>query len=232
MGNMRTVPRTVQQKISFFQSHLGPWSDHAAQIGITDTDAAEMSAATDAAREAYANQHIAQQQAQSATGNLKLALAEMERKGAAIILKVRAKAGTAGEQTYTLASISPPNAPSPTPAPGTPHSFTWDLLATGALVLKWKCKNPRGSEGTLYEIQRSVTGVGAGRDFVFIGTSGRCKFVDDTMPRGGGRDGEVFYRIIAVRSTVKGQPAIFGVSFGTGENGAGMMFQAAGRRAA
>jgi hypothetical protein len=89
------------------------------------------------------------------------------------------------------------------------------LLQTGALELKWKCNNPSGTQGTIYEVKRQIGGVGSG-GFVFVGASGVRSFTDDTLPSG---SAPVTYQITAVRSTARGKPAQFTVNFGIGGGG-------------
>ncbi len=39
---------------------------------------------------------------------------------------------------------------------GLPSRFAVQLQATGSLTLTWECKNPRGSEGTIYQVWRRL----------------------------------------------------------------------------
>ena len=160
---MRLVPRNKAPQIQFFARHLEQWAAEAGSIGLAPEDVADLAAKTDAARAALAVQQQAQAAAQSATLSLRIAMEAMASKGAAMILQIRAKANEAGNGVYPLASISPPNAPSPIGAPGTPHSFTFSLDQGGVLRLKWKCQNPRGSVGTMNQVRRQVGGSGAGQ---------------------------------------------------------------------
>ena len=80
----------------------------------------------------------------------------------------------------------------------------------GTLELKWKCANPAGTQGTMYEVLRKV---GTAASFSFVGGSGVKSFTDDTLPIG---VSPVRYQITAVRSTSRGKPAQFIVNFGTG----------------
>jgi hypothetical protein len=50
--------------------------------------------------------------------------------------------------------------PAPRPAPGTPNRFAVALAGDGALTLKWKCNNPRGASGTMYQVWRRLGGAG------------------------------------------------------------------------
>jgi hypothetical protein len=101
------------------------------------------------------------------------------------------------------------------PAPGTPTDFTASLNQTGVVTLKWKCANPAGTTGTIYECRRKI-GNGS---FAFIGAVGTREFADATLPAG---SIGVLYEVTAVRSTVRGNPALFNVNFGVG--GGGGMF--------
>jgi hypothetical protein len=99
--------------------------------------------------------------------------------------------------------------PAPRPAPGTPNRFAVALAGDGALTLKWKCNNPRGTGGTMYQVWRRVGGTAP---FEYLGGSGTKAFVDATIPAG---TPQVTYQIQAVRSTAVGAWAQYTVSFGT-----------------
>ena len=128
--------------------------------------------------------------------------------GAGIIRQVHVKATSAGDSVYSLAQIPSPATPSPLPAPGKPTDFSITLDALGALSLKWKCANPKGSSGTMYQIWRRI---GPDGEFTHVGGSGTKRFVDETLPAGSTR---VTYQIQAVRSTAVGPLARFDVNFG------------------
>jgi len=93
-----------------------------------------------------------------------------------------------------------------------PFDFTVGLLQNTSLELKWKCNNPSGTQGTIYEVKRAIGG-GA---FNFVGATGVKLFTDDTLPSG---SAPVTYQITAVRSTARGNPAQFTVNFGIGGPG-------------
>ncbi|HZZ42414.1 MAG TPA: hypothetical protein VFE58_05720 [Tepidisphaeraceae bacterium] len=103
--------------------------------------------------------------------------------------------------------------PSPVAPPGTPSRFAVALSAGGALKVSWKCANPAGSAGTIYQVWRRV---GATGDFVYLGGSGEKNFTDETLPAG---SAAVTYQIQGVRSTSVGPFAQFNVNFGTGTGG-------------
>jgi hypothetical protein len=103
--------------------------------------------------------------------------------------------------------------PAPVPPPGTPGNFKVVLAGNGSLELKWKCSNPPGSQGTLYQIWRRV---GAAGEFTYLGGAGEKKFTDATIPAG---SASVTYQIQAARSTAVGPWAQFNVNFGVGSSG-------------
>jgi hypothetical protein len=155
-----------------------------------------------------AAQRQAQAAAESATILLKEAMDAMASQGASMLMQIRAKAGMSGESVYSLASISPPAKGSPVGEPGKPSRFEFSIDDLGALRMTWKCKNPRGSAGTMYQVYREVDGSG---EMAFIGTTGKKQFMDATVPQGAK---QIVYKVRAMRSTKVGQSATFNVSFG------------------
>jgi hypothetical protein len=105
-------------------------------------------------------------------------------------------------------------------APGTPTDFTVSLNGDGTLKLKWKCANPAGSVGTIYQVWRRIGGAGGAGEFVYLGGSGTKDFTDDTLPAG---SAAVTYQIQGVRSTAIGPWAQFNVNFGISSGGGTMI---------
>jgi hypothetical protein len=207
---MRLVPITHHGKIQYFQNKEIPWGDHAAQIGTSPAAVADLAAKVAAAREKLAAQAQAAQAARSATADLRAAIRDMAQAGADIIKQIRAKAAAdGGDDVYVLAQIPAPATPSPIPPPGTPANFTVTLRGDGSLMLKWKCKNPRGAVGTIYQISRQI---GAGGEFTNIGVVGSKRFVDTTLSAGAAAS--VTYQVVAMRSTAAGTAARFTVNLG------------------
>lgn len=52
--------------------------------------------------------------------------------------------------------------------------------------------------------------------FTFVGAPGTRSFTDDSLPAGAA---PVTYRVTAIRSTLRGDPAQFTVSFGSSDSG-------------
>jgi hypothetical protein len=206
---MSLVPDAKADKIAFFETRLAPWADHAAEIGTSTEAVSNLTDKTNDARAAFIEQQAAQATAQSATLKMKMAIDAMATAGANIIRQIRTQAATTGDDgVYSLASIPPPAEPSPIGAPGQPEQFSFKVDAIGVLFLKWKCKNPQGAVGTMYQVSRRI---GSDSGFTYIGGSGTKSFIDDTLPAG---TATVIYQIQAVRSTKVGPAATFNVNFG------------------
>jgi hypothetical protein len=210
---MAVVPDKQIEKVQFYENHSEPFTEHATAIGVTSTEVTDLVTKTAAARAAYDAQQTARQAAKAATESFDNAARAMGIAGAALLKKIRAKAEQTGNpDVYTLAQIPAPPTPSARPAPGTPTNLTIKLDGNGALILKFKCSNPAGTSGTMYQIYRSV---GDG-EFQYLGGCGEKRYVDATVPAGATK---LTYQIQAVRSTAVGMWATFNVNFGTNAGG-------------
>ena len=112
-----------------------------------------------------------------------------------------------------LSSVPPPPIPTAVPPPGTPYRFKATLKATGAVEMSFKCDNPAGSQGTIYQIYRAI----GDAEPIYLGGTGTRKFADLTLPAG---TAVATYSIQAVRSTAVGEVAEFLVKLGVGGGGA------------
>jgi hypothetical protein len=205
---MSVVPAKFPERITFYENHLEPFATNAVAIGITAAEASDLEVKTTAAREALTNRDLAQQAAESATLAMRDAIDAMSGAGAALIKKIRAKAEqTGGYSVYSLAEIPAPALPSPVGPPGAVTELTTTLNVNGTLNMKWKCTNPAGAKGTVYQVWRQIAGGG----FTYLGGSGGKEFTDDTIPAG---TSSLTYQIQAVRSTAVGPWAQFNVNFG------------------
>lgn len=207
---MPVVPSKCVAKIEFYQSHVAQWASNAESIGTTPGAVSALATLTEAARDAFKEQQEIQNAAKAATLKLQTAVDAMGTAGASIMKQIRAKGGEAGNGVYSLASIPAPARPSPIGAPGKPSDFKIKLHQDGSLLLKWKCPNPAGAVGTIYQLYRRI-GNSSDEKFAYLGNSGQRKFVDTTLPAGAA---QVTYQIQAVRSTRSGPFAQFNVNFG------------------
>jgi hypothetical protein len=208
------VPPDAAGKVLFFETHVTQWGSVATSIGTTTAIVTALNTKVVAARAALNAQQAAADAAKAATLAAKNAVATMNDAGIDIIKSIKTKAAT-DPNVYVLAQIPAPATPTPVGPPGTPTDFAITLQQNGALTLTWKCANPPGASGTIYQVYRKI---GTAAEFSFVGASGQRKFVDSTLPSIAGR---VTYQIMGVRSTSFGDPAQFNVNFGIG--GAGEM---------
>lgn len=225
---MGVFPDSRLGKIEFYENHLEAWAANAAQIGLVPAAVSSLASLTGDARERYQLAEQARQAAKSATQAYYDAVRLMHSgpgNGADMVARIKNFAQSTNNPTvYTLAQIPPPADPSTVPPPGTPFDFVIGLLQSGALEIRFKCVNPTNSVGTIYEIRRKI-GTSMSAPFEFVGATGARRFTDETLTAaavtaGGGAVG---YQITAVRSTTRGNPGQFTVSFGVGSGGGGFV---------
>ena len=210
---MSIVPASNIGRITFYESHIINWTSHPTMVGLVSSDCVSLQALITTARKAYDAQQNALTAAKSATQTMKNAVTAMHALGSIDIMKIKTFAEASNNpNVYPLADLPAPQPATPIGPPGTPTDFVVTLLQSGAVMLRWKCVNPNGSVGTLYEIRRK-TGTGA---FTRLSTEGTREFTDESLPAGAVG---VTYEITARRSTVRGLPAQFNVNFGIGSGG-------------
>lgn len=206
---MSTVPKGRVKRIAYYEARVAKWVENAELIGADPALVAAVQAQAIEARLALKAQKEAQSAARSATQQYNRAVRKLGKLGRNVMLQIRSAAGRTGDEVYALASISPPAKRSPIGKPGTPYKFKAVLHPSGDLLLTWKCDHPRGAEGTLYQIYRSIEGSSAQ---AYLGGSGTKEFIDSTLPRG---CGSVTYSIQAIRTSAFGVAANFTVHFGS-----------------
>ena len=210
---MGVIPNTRVGKIEFFESHISPWTEHVADIGLTAGSVANLTSLTEAARASFLAAEEARQASKAATEAFYTAVAAMAKSGTSMVETIRVYADVNNNpNVFVLAEIPAPSSGSPVGPPGTPFQPVVTLSQTGAIALNWKCNNPSGASGTIYEVRRQI----GGGSFAFIGATGTREFVDDTIPAG---SSIVNYQVNGLRSTVRGPVATFNVRFGVGGPG-------------
>lgn len=212
---MSILPDSRKGKLEFFESHWETWLENATSIGLNSTIVNQLKTYVMDEREAFNAATLARDTSRSATNTWYVSSDTTVNLGRDLIKTIKAFAETSGNpNVYSLANIPAPVVPGPVGPPGTPMDFKVALRGDGALLLSWKCVNPVGSQGTIYEVRRKVAGQSA---FEFLGANGPKKFTDASIAAG---SSNVMYEITAVRSTVRGAPAQFVVNFGVGGDGA------------
>ena len=205
-----SLPKKTNERIQYVEQHIAPFETSTVAIGLVAGDVTDLETKAAAARTAFDLRESLRLQTEAATVDLNSKVDTLTVAWAACTDKIKGKAKqVGGTSVYTLAQIPPPATPSPTPAPGEPTNFAVELENNGALTLTWKCANPAGTKGTMYQLYRKVEGETA---YTYIGGSGQRSFVDTTLPQG---VSQVMYQIQAVRSTAVGPWATFVVTIGT-----------------
>jgi hypothetical protein len=222
LPRMRTVPKARGKRVTWYKVRLPKWAEDPEGIGTTPEEIAALADLVEEARLAQAAQRQAANAARGATMRFTRALENMSTAGASVILKIRAKAGMDGDGIYAKASVDVPRKQSPVAAPGKPGGFKFVLEWGGWLTLRWTCPNPKNATGTIYHVRRQLDRKG---EFVFLGTAGKKRFVDKTLPAG---VAVATYRVQAVRSTRTGPQGETIIEFG----GAPQMPETATRAAA
>lgn len=209
---MSVIPVGKVEKIEFAEQHVTPFTDHAVAIGTSSAAVTAWAAKVSAARAAFEAQKAAQNAAKAATITFNDALDAMVSATADILRQIKAQAGITGNSVYSLAEIPAPATPSPKPAPGLPANFIGTLDQAGAFEFTFKCPNPPGTSGTIYQIYRRTSPTG---EYVHMADTGVRRFTDTTIPAGS----QVTYKVRGIRSTVAGPWAEFNVTFGVNSSG-------------
>jgi hypothetical protein len=214
---MTIVPETREGKVTFYEAHLSPWAEDPASIGTTSEAVATLADLVAEARAALEDHRQAQMAARSATLRYHQAVARMHAGtggGQWILQNIKAFAqATADTGVYARAQIpvpAKPGRPGSLPAPGKPYAFDAALGQIGDLTLTWKCDNPSGTVGTIYQVRRQI---GMDGPFEMVGTVGDKRFLDHTIPPG---TVNCMYEVTAMRSTTKGEPALHTMRFAGG----------------
>lgn len=224
---MGLIPQRNLERLDFFEQHLAPWTANATTLGLTTAQMTAMSVAVGNARTAWTDAVNARAASKDATQNFNQMMSDAHKRVVEAIELIRNKAESTNDPSiWTLASLPAPTPPSAVPPPGTPFDFKISLEQGGALGLKWKCNNPEGSVGTIYEVRRQAQGSPADQ-WTFAGATGTREFLDTTLPSSMAATG-VNYQITAVRSTGRGVPSIFNVRFGVSGGGGFTVTQVTG----
>jgi hypothetical protein len=217
---MPVLPHTLGQLLSFIEVRLPEWLEDPQALGLSAEVLESLQADYQEARDALALQYAIYQAARSATGRVRSADRALRGSAADAVrlIKAFAQSQPQPQSIYSLASIPAPAAPSLVPPPGTPHSFRAALNPSGSLTIRWQCKNPRGTSGTVYHIRRRFGESTPPTPWETIACVGVRRFTDETLAG----TNTVSYQVIAQRSTMLGKASTpFIVSFGQGGQGGG-----------
>jgi hypothetical protein len=191
------------------------WTPTPEDFGLDAARVAAIKSANDAAAAALTDLVAKRAAAEVATATFNDLCADVRTLGNAAVRTIDGFAIASGNPTavWNAAGIPAPKTPSTLPPPGQPGSITASLNSLGELTLKWKCTNPRGVNGVVYQVLRGLNGA-APTPFDYTGEK---TFVDATVPTG---TTTVTYIIRARRGSSQGTPSSdFTVRFGVGGGG-------------
>jgi biotin carboxyl carrier protein len=209
-----TNPVSIIDLIQFCESHTLPWAGSAQQIGLTNAQVAQYTAATQEAREAYELVRNLKQQLRAQVLTQGEKVRALRRTNSNLLRDIRAFAlqQEKPDGVYALAQIPAPAAPAPVGPPAAPTELTAGLaIPEGGIEVRWKATQPSGITGVVYKLERALS---AGGPFVVVGLTGSKNAIDTTIPAG---TSAVVYRVIAQRgSEVSGGDVTLTIRFGTG----------------
>lgn len=206
------LPNRIPDLINWATVHEDLWSTNAVAIGLTAAQATSFKNLVTTLDAANANAQQARQASKDATLTLNNAVSNIRTMGGALVNTIKAYAETTNNpNVYTLAGVSPDDAPGTVPAPVPPTEISAGVNSDGSLTLKWKASQPQGVTNVQYYVYRAVNGAQA---FTLAGASGSEKtFIDTTLPYGLDR---VDYMIQPRRGNVIGaQSNTFTLRFGS-----------------
>lgn len=214
MSTYPTSPRSAF--LEWCQAHITIFEAKWQDIGITQAQAADFKAATEAAAAKLTALNMAKTAAMGATEAAGTAFGELRTVAAAVVRSIRTFAENENNpNVYVLANVPPPVDPSVAPPPAKPTNISVELNGTtGAVMLSWKASNPAGTSGTSYIIRRRTNTTG---EFAFVGVTGEKRFTDNTFFAG---PDMVQYTIQGQRADSAGQVSdIFTINFGRAGGG-------------
>lgn len=180
---MPNIPNSTNAELlAWLEARRNLWEVNHAALGMSEAQYNEfaqlLQEAKDAARAAYHARSAAIYATQQQTFTLE---AVRERAGSLISL-VKGKINMVGDATlWQLAGLQPPSRRGTAPAPAAPHSVRAHLDNVGSMVVQWKARQPRGTNGAIYAVSRALDGA---HTETLLDVVGGKKFIDDAIPFG------------------------------------------------
>lgn len=229
---MSTVPRKGSETIPWVKAHITPWTTNAEALKLDPTVITALNAQADLAETRRVAMNAAWSAWRGAVASYNQSIKDLREQAGGQVSIIRSTARTSDNPTsiYTMAAIPAPADPAPRPAPGVATDFKTSLLQGGSITLTFKCPNPPRTGPVTYRVERRVVPAGGGQaPFTFYKNAKERTFTDDSIPQG---TAQVDYRITAQTSTNDGNPAIFGVQFGSGNQATVVQVGGGGKKAA
>ena len=225
------LPDNPRGQLQFFQVRAPQWVVDPVALGLTNTQAAAVQAATAAAAAAWMRAQVAREAAQRATLDWSFAARHLREIGGEAVRTIKAFAEASGaESVYPAAGIATPGRPGPKRRDQSEQDAAVPRVrsvharpdAFGGVVVEWTCgqgETMGAGAGMFYRVERSIDN-GARVLLEVIGGPGpgrrTSRFTDTTVPTGT-RTAEYF--ITPMRGSATGRVGpIATVRFGNGRS--------------
>jgi hypothetical protein len=211
----QNVPTTKRDMLPWANTHKPLWITNAEQIGLTDAQAAAFKTLVESFESTSGAAEIARQASLDATEADDNAFTALRSVASAYSRIIKGFAeSTNNPNVYALAGLKPNAKPGAAQPPIPPAQLTLAVNGDGSMQLKWKVTQPAGVSGVTYQVFRAVNDETTP---VFVGTSTKKSFKDESLPFGTDR---VTYWVQPVRGSVVGAISNqFGFRFGAGGGG-------------
>jgi hypothetical protein len=200
-------------------------SESAESYGLQPEQAAQYALLNEAYAQAYQTSREPAHRTPGATASKNDAKSALKLMAAQLAKIIDGTASVSAAQKIEL-GLNVRAMPSPMAPPGKPDQFGVILLGDGSIRIKWKCPNPVGAHGTVYQVWRRNA---PGAAYTFLGSTGHKRFDDATLPAGSSC---VTYKVQAVRSKSTGPATEYVVMFGVTAAMSAMANSVQGMRAA
>ncbi len=159
------------------------WQGDPEAVGLDAGRVAALQAANDAAAAAQQQLEAARQTTERATSVFNNACNTVRQLAGQCVRSIDAFALASGDPNavWELAAVPALRPRGAGKSPAQPRAFTAGLNGNGSLTVKWKCSNPRGVSGVVYQVSRRLNNTGP---FSVLDTVGGKQFVDGSIPAG------------------------------------------------
>lgn len=194
------LPTTKLGRLEWVEARIASWKGSPTTIGLTLSECSQLEDQVKAARAAYDDAIKAKNIAKDSTVTSDDEIGSLTTLAANAIKHIKAFAASSAnpDAVFAAASVPPPAAPGPVQPPAQPTNFTFELdTNTGGLIVRWKCSNPAGVSGVVYNVRRSI---GSGQA-VTVGVTGEKRFTDTAIPAGASA---ITYQVFGQRGSQTG----------------------------
>jgi hypothetical protein len=212
---MSIIPRKLSDLVNWVASHAPAWAVEPTSIGLSAEQVASLQSELTMVQGNIVTRDSAVNTARAAVQTTSNNASAMRKTASDLVRTIKAFAQTQAkpEEIYAMAQIPAPASPSPVPPPGMPTDFRASLNPEGSLTITWKCANPAGAGGTVYNVRRRFN---SSSPWQQLGATGIRSFTDETLSG----TTSVMYQVQAQRSASFGLASLtFMVQFGTGGGG-------------